>query len=145
MFDFGLGGFELLGVSLGGELEMSVRAPPLGPISGRSWGLLGPSSRPLGPSWRPLGPSWGPLASLWGSLGGLLGYLGAILGTSRAVLERREAENAITPKIFNKLLGKAMIFAYWEASWGGLLGRLGASGSRKGENTKIFQTLKEIQ
>ena len=59
---------------------------------------LGPSWGPLGPFWAPLGPSWGPLGPSWGHLGGLLGRLGAVFGASWAVLERREAENAKTPK-----------------------------------------------
>ena len=55
----------LPGASWGGELELSVCVPPLGP-------LLGPSWDPPGPSWRPRAvlrascavsaPSWGPLA-----------------------------------------------------------------------------------
>ena len=75
---------------------MSVRVPRLGSLLEPSWG-------PLGPSWRPLGPSWGPLGLFWGSLGGLLGYVGAIFGASWAVVERREAEKARTPKSFKNL------------------------------------------
>ena len=52
----------------------------------------------LGASWVPLGPSWGFLGPSWGRLGGLLGRLGAVLGASWAVLERREAEKAVTVK-----------------------------------------------
>ena len=102
----------LLGTSRGGELEMSVRVPPVGPFLGPSWGPLGPSWRAravLGPSWGRLGLSWGPPVALsglswerwgppgsvlgrpgapWGRLGALLGRLGALLGASGAVLGR---------------------------------------------------------
>ena len=74
-------------------LKLSLRVPRLGTLLEPSWGRLGPS-------WRPLVPSWGPLGSFWGPLGGLLGHLGPILGSSWAVLERREAEKAKTPKSF---------------------------------------------
>ena len=98
-----------------------------------SWAVLGPSWGPLGPSWGDLGglfcrlrrcldqrseyaknvrftkgmgrflPLAGPLGGLLGRLGGLLGHLGAILWVSWAVLERREAEKARTPKSLKKL------------------------------------------
>ena len=56
----------------------------------------------------------------WGSLGGLLGRLGAVLEASWAVLERRKAEKARTPKTWKKQL-KINDFRFlgpsWEASW----------------------------
>ena len=105
---------------------MSVRVPRLGPLLEPSWG-------PLGPSWRRLGPSWVSLGPFWGPVGGLLDSLGAILGAFWAVLERREAEKAKTPKSFKHL--KSMNFASWGPlgrPLGGLLGRLGGLLGRLG-------------
>eukprot|EP00959_Pyramimonas_sp_CCMP1952_P379096 7940906-Pyramimonas_sp.AAC.1 len=48
-----------------------------------------------------------------------------MLGTSRAVLERREAEQARPPKSF-QTNGKSMMFASWRLL-GSALGGLGAS------------------
>ena len=53
---------------------------------------------PLGRSWSRLGALLGCLGGFLGRLGALLGRLGAVFGASWAVLERREAENAKTPK-----------------------------------------------
>ena len=84
----------------------------------------------------------------WDPLGGLLGRLGAILGASWAVLERREAEEARTPKSFKKQLEInefSLLGPSWECSWrplgascrpfgpfGRHLGRLGAIVRRVG-------------
>ena len=81
---------------------------------------MGPSWDSLGPPWGPLGPSEGSLGPSWGPLGGLLGRLGAILGVSWAVLERREDENAKTPKSFKNHLeinDFCLSGPSWEASW----------------------------
>ena len=109
----------LLGASRGRGLEMSVLVPRPGTLLEPSWG-------PLGPSWRRLGPSWGPLGPLWVPPGSLWGRLRAIWGASWAVLERREAEEARTPKSFKNRL-EINDFSSWGplgSAPGGFLGRL---------------------
>ena len=98
---------------------MSVLVPRPGTLLEPSWG-------PLGPSWRRLGPSWGPLGPLWVPPGSLRGRLRAIWGASWAVLERREAEEARTPKSFKNRL-EINDFSSWGplgSAPGGFLGRL---------------------
>ena len=85
-------------------------------------------------------------SSLGSVLGGLFGRLGAVLGASWAVLERRKAERARSPKTSKKPM-KINDFGFlgpsWEASWmplgpswrplgpsGGHLERFGAIWSR---------------
>ena len=111
----------LLGVSLGGKLEMLVRAPSLGPLLGRSWSLFGPSWRPPGPSGVPLAgraPSWGPLRPSWGDLWSLLGRFGA-WGSRKS----GNTKNIEKPKgNATNLPRQALLEALLEASWGVLEG-----------------------
>ena len=79
----------LLAASWGGRFELSLQAPPLGPLLGPSWGSLGPSWAPLGPFGGPLGPSWGslrltrrPRGLSWSLPGALLSTCWAVLGRS---------------------------------------------------------------
>ena len=119
---------------------------------GVSWGplrgLLGPPWGLLEVSWGRCGPSWGPPGALsgrkagflkcsspsWALLGGVLEASRAVLGASGAVWERSGA-----------VLGKS-----WGPpgpAWGvlsGLLGRLAASGSGKGDGRKTVKNIMEI-
>ena len=97
--------------------------------------------------WEPLGLFWGPLGLFGGRLGRLLGHLGAILRASWAVLERREAQIARTPKTF-KNQWKSNDFCFlgpsWEASWrplGASWRPLGPSGGHLGRPGAIFRRL----
>ena len=89
---------------------------PPGSLLGASWGLLGASWGPLGASWRPLGAESSDFRFVvlsWAPLGAVLGPSWAVLVPSWEPLGPSRAD------------------------LGGLLGRLGASGSRKGENPQI--------
>ena len=139
-----VGALRLRGRSLGsrgmlleGFLETVLR--PLGSRFGASFGPLGASWVPLGASWGPLGASWRPLGAegsdfrfvfpSWASLGAVLGPSWAVLRASWAVLAPSWA-----------ILGRS--WGPLGPSWRGLgclLGRLGVSGRRKGENATNFQ------
>ena len=101
----------------------------IGQLLDVSWTLLGQSWGSLGPYCRSLGQSSGFLGVSWSRLGGLLGCPGAISEASWAVLERREAEQAATPKPFKQLMEHrdfSVLGPCWDASWGSLGASWGA-------------------
>ena len=136
-----------LGASWGGELDVSVRVPCLGP-------LLGPSCGPFGPSWAALGPSWGSLGPSWGPLGGLLGRLRAVLRASWAVLGAAKTRTGYMQQVYVSE-GIGTIFPAWSflmtplGALGGARsqppglsgGHLGVSGSHVGHAEAIFGRL----
>ena len=110
---------------------MSVTIPCLAPFLEPSWGPRGLSSEPFGLSLSAPGESWSPLVSL-------CGCVGAILAAFWAVVERRQAEKAGTPKTFENYR-KINVFCSLVPSWGppgeslvGLRGRLGGFLGRLG-------------
>ena len=149
--------------ALGGVLELpggllGASSALLGLLLGASWSLLGPQGRRapdvryntlsgsllgavLGASWAVFGALWLSLSApgeSWSPLVSLCGCVGAILAAFWAVVERRQAEKAGTPKTFENYR-KINVFCSLVPSWGppgeslvGLRERLGSFLGRLG-------------
>ena len=125
-----------------------VRQTPLD-LVGISWcASRGPLETSFQASWRPFWVFWGslrasrgPLGASWVPLGGLLGPLGALLGPPWALSGRKARFFRFVVPLLGPSWGPlGLSWAPLGPSWGPLLlGRLGASESRKGEKAKNFQ------
>ena len=111
-----------------------------GGLRGASWGPPGPSWRLPGGLWRPLGAFLGPPRGSWGRKGSFFNFgspswtpLGAVLEPSWAVLGTSWAVLGPSWAVLGPSWGPLGPF---RSGFEGLWGRLGASGSRKGDKTK---------